>query len=168
LPLRRRLVGILLVRLYANVVLTWGGVLILPSFYALFAGSFAAPMLLEREGPLLGEARRVLGLVHHAAGRLTLVLIALTALGLALVVAVRTAHYAVIAVVLPSLLGMDTTGAVLTVQSVSWKLSVLYFIFVFLDFFWTVAAVFLYYDSQSRRTGSDLRARLQRLTGRAG
>jgi hypothetical protein len=36
-----------------------------------------------------------------------------------------------------------------------------------LDFLWTIAGVFLYYDSQSRLTGSDLRARLGFLAGGA-
>jgi hypothetical protein len=165
LPLGPRLAGILLVRLYANVALTWGGALIFPSFYGLFAGSFAAPLRLERDGPLLGETWRMLGLVHHAAGRLTCVLAAVAALGLALAVAILTAHYVVVGLILPSVLGVDTTGAILTMGSISWKLSVLYFLFLFLDYSWTIAAVFLYYDSQSRRTGSDLRARLHLLTG---
>jgi len=163
LALGRRLVGILLVRLYANVFLTWGSLLVFPAFYGLFAGSFAAPMRLAHAGPLLGDSWDMLVLAHHAAGRLLRVLIAVKVLGLLLVVAVFVVQYVLSGMILPSLLGMDTTAADLTMGSLSWRLSVLYFIFVFLDFFWTVAGVFLYYDCRSRRTGSDLRARLHLL-----
>jgi hypothetical protein len=165
LPLFTRLPWILLFRLYANVALTWGSMLLVPSFYAFFAGSFAAPVLLEREGPAPREIGRMLGWVHHSAGRLSRAVISLTVFSLIMALVVYIVQRAIVNFVLPSLLGMDATGMELTMRGWTWLLSWLYFLFLALDFAWTVAAVFLYYDSQSRRTGSDLRARLQALAG---
>jgi hypothetical protein len=163
LRLRSRLLWILVARLYANVAFTWGSFIIAPSFYGLFAGSFAAPLLLERDGPLLRESFQVLRWIHHSAGRLMRVSIALSFLMLILTLAAFIVQYILVQTVLPGFLDVDTTSLGITMSSTAWRLTLLYFVTLLFDFFWTVASVFLYYDSQSRRTGSDLRARMSTL-----
>ena len=77
LRLRARLIWIIVARLYANVVMTWGGLVILPSFYGLFAGGFATPLLLERGG-VVTELMRVYRWIHHSGRRLLRVTVAMT------------------------------------------------------------------------------------------
>lgn len=163
LPLRRRLLWILVIRLYAIVALTWGSMLILPSFYGFFGGSFTAPLLLERDGAAPREIWRMLGWVHHSAARLVRALLSLSLFTTITILAVYITQRVLVEIVLPSLLGVESSGIDLTIRSWTWLLCWLYFLFLAIDFGWTVAAVFLYYDSQSRRTGSDLRARMRLL-----
>ncbi len=135
-----------------------------PSFYGLFVGTFSAPLLLERDGPLFREMVQALTWIHHSTKRLVQACFVLLILMLAAFVATLVVQWAVTSFLLPSLLDLDATGLQLTFRSVAWRLSILYFIGLAFDFYWAIASVFLYYDSQSRRTGSDLRARLNTLT----
>ena len=79
-------------------------------------------------------------------------------------VATFVSQAVIVHTVLPSLLGVDTADLVITLGSWSWRLQVIYALFLLLDAYWAVACVFLYYDSQSRRMATDLRVRLSRLT----
>jgi hypothetical protein len=158
--LRRRIVPILLVRLFAFFAVVWGWFLIVPAFYGLLLGGLAAPMMLERQGPAWNQTRDALVWVHKSAGRLLKVTSALLVLALLTVVSVVALQLLLVNMILPSILGVDTADLALTVQSVSWVLCVLYFLFVVFDLYWTVLSVMLYYDLQSRRLGTDLRSRL--------
>ena len=160
LKLPLRLFWILVLRLYANVAATWGGFFIAPAFYGLFAGGFAAPLLLERDGPIVTEMVQLIRWIHHSTSRLFRVAVAMLSLMIMLTLAAFVLQMITVQLVLPSFLDMDSTALALTTQSTAWRLSMFYLILLLFDFFWTVASVLLYYDSQSRRTGSDLRTRL--------
>jgi hypothetical protein len=137
--------------------------LIIPGFYGLFLGSFAGPLLLDNDEPSLERVRLAIGWIHHFSKRLLRILLVMFVVSVVMLLAIMVAQEVFLHVLLPSLLGMDTADMSLTLESWAWRLSTYYFIFLVLDAFWTVAAVFIYYDSQSRRTATDLQARLTAL-----
>jgi hypothetical protein len=163
LPLRRRLMPILLARLVSNVAMTWGGILIVPMFYGFFVSGFATPLLLESEEPALPRLLRLLGWLHGWAGRLIHVSVALSVAMILAVVGVIVVQLLLVWVMLGSLLALDTSNLQLTMGSVAWVMCVSYFLFVLFDVYWTVASVILFYDLQSQRLGTDLRLRLRTL-----
>lgn len=161
----RRLGPILLVRLIGNTAISWGSLLaMVPAFYGMFIGSFAAPLLLESDDPIMVRLRNALSWIQHSGRRLFRVLLAMTALAILLVVASFVTQTVLAQTILPSLLGVDSADLNVTLNGWAWRLRIFYFIFLLLDLFWTVASVFLYYDSQSRRMATDLRAQLQAIT----
>ncbi len=89
---------------------------------------------------------------------------AMSAATLLLVVALFVSQYILAGTVLPTLLAIDAADLNLTLNGWAWRLSVGYFAFLLVDAYWSVAAVLVYYDSQSRRTATDLQARLMVLT----
>jgi hypothetical protein len=162
----RRLPAMLQLRLASNVAITWASIVVIPAFYGLYLGCFATPLLMDGSPaePALDRVRRGLSWVHRAARRLTRVLVIMVVLWLVLTVAIFVGQAALVGTVLPSLTGIDAADLSVTLDSWPWRLRVLYFGFLVLDAFWTVAAVFLFYDSQSRRMATDLRARLRAIT----
>jgi hypothetical protein len=152
--------------LWGNVAVTWGSILVVPSFYGLYLGSFAGPLLLESKEPATGRVKLGVSWVRHSGQRLMRVVMVVSALAFILTVAVFVSQAALAGTVLPTLLGVDTADLDVTLGSWSWRLRVLYFVFLLVDAFWTVAAVFLYYDSQSRRMATDLRVRLRTIMDR--
>jgi hypothetical protein len=160
-----RIGQILLLRLLGNGAITWGGFLAgVPAFYGLFVGSFATPLLLENTDPTFTRLKHVLSWIHHSAWRLGKIGFAITVVAALLTVAILVNQYILGQVILPTILGMDTADLNLTIQGWAWRLSVFYFVFLLIDAFWTVAAVILYYDSQSRRMATDLSIRLHNIT----
>lgn len=162
LPLRGRIASILLLRLYANFLLTWGGLLIVLPIPGLFLSGFATPLMLEREGPT--SARIAEGFKLLASRRRLLPLaLALSAISVWAIVAVVAVHLLLLKTLLPQFLGIDTSELTVTLTGGAWLISVSYFLFIALDLYWTVASVFLFYDLLSRRLGTDLLRRVQTL-----
>jgi hypothetical protein len=160
-----RLPQILLLRLYGSISVSWGSLLAgVPAFYGLFLGSFAAPLLLESDDPTTRRLREAISWVHHSGKRLFRIVLVMTVIFLLLLVALFAGQYILSRTVLPTLIGMNTADLNLTLNGWAWRLSLCYFVFLLVDAFWSVAAVLVYYDSQSRRTGTDLQARLTVLT----
>jgi hypothetical protein len=160
-----RLPAVLLVRLCANVAITWGSIAFgVPAFVGLFIGGFAAPLLLENAQPVLPRLRACASWTFHAGRRLMRVTLIMSIVTLIGIVAAFASQAVLVNTILPSLLGLDTADLNVTMDSWAWRLRVLYALFLALDAYWTVACVFLYYDSQSRRTATDLRVRLLDLT----
>lgn len=159
-----RICQILMLRCFANGALTWGSILAgLPAFYGLFVGSFAAPLMLDNSDPTAARLKDILSWIHHSVWRLCKMVFVVTFLAGWLMVAILMSQRILVQTVLPSLMGMDTADLAVTISSWAWFLSVLYFVFLVIDLFWSVASVFIYYESQSRRMATDLQLRLQQV-----
>ncbi len=160
-----RLAPILLIRLYSNIAITWGSLLAgVPAFYGLYAGSFAAPLLLENSQPTLARLAVAFSWIQHSARRLFRISLAVTAIALYMTLAIFVCQYLLTQSYIPSLLGLNTGQFILTLNSWPWRLGIIYFVFLAIDMFWTIASVVIYYDSQSRRVATDLRVRLAGMT----
>jgi hypothetical protein len=160
-PFWSRIMPILLIRLWSNFALTWGSLLAgVPAFYGLFAGSFAAPLMLNNSESVFPQLQLALSWIQHSGRRLLRVVLAMFAIAILLIVAAFVSQAILSDTILPSLLGVDTAELGVTLNSWAWRLRVIYFLFLLLDVFWTVSSVILFYDSQSRRLATDLRARL--------
>jgi len=160
-PLRKRLFGILLTRLYAAIALTWGSFLVLPGLYGFFLAVFTTPALLEGETPALLEIKKTLSLIHRSLWRL---MRCTTALSVAVIIVLFNLIFLqvdLVNTILPSILGINVTDLALTMSNLAWFLVLGYALFLMFDFYWNVSSVMLYYDLQARRLGSDLRLRLQ-------
>ncbi|HEY1684658.1 MAG TPA: hypothetical protein VGG19_07850 [Tepidisphaeraceae bacterium] len=160
-PLAKQLLPILLVRLFSNAVMSWGifgaGI---PSFYAIFSGSFATPLMLDDSIPERDRLKNGLRGIHRSARRLLRISLPMLVLMLWLVAVIGVTQYFLIGFVLPHLFDVQLTEVEVTQGSSAWWLGMIYFAFLILDMFWAVASVMIYYDSQSRRMGTDLYARL--------
>ncbi|MAE63486.1 MAG: hypothetical protein CMJ18_04370 [Phycisphaeraceae bacterium] len=163
LPLRRRLLTILVVRLFSNSAMTWGGILLVPAFFGFFLGGMAAPMALEHDRRAWPLIRSTLGWIGAAAGRLGRVSLILGVLILLMTIGVAVLQALMVGTLLSSLLGLDVEDLKLTMGGSSWTLCVLYLLYLLYDLYWTVLSVMLYYDLQARRLGTDLRARIRAL-----
>ena len=163
--LRRKLLPILVLRLFSSVALTWGSIFVLPGFLGLFVGSFAAPLLLETDEPAMARVGQAMSWIMHAYKRLLRVIVAISLMGLVMSVALLVTLYTVTDQLLPSLFGFQSTSLRLTLQGAAWRLGMGYAVFLMLDCFWTVLSVVLYDDSRSQRTATDLRARLALISG---
>jgi len=128
-------------------------------------GGFAAPLLLETSEPAVRRTVKGIMWIRYSSRRLLRVLVVMTGIALLLLAAVFVSQMILANTILPSLVGVDTAELTVTFDSWAWRLRVLYFVFLLLDLFWTVAAVYLFYESQSRRMASDLRSRLAGITG---
>ena len=161
--LRANLHAILLLRLWACAAMLWGGLLIVPAFYGLFLSGFAAPAILESKASAWSHAKEVLALIHKSAARLGRASFALAVTIIVALISTMALHGLLVHQFLPGLLGLDAADLALTVQSVTWMICVAYFLFLVFDFYWAVGSVFLFYDLQARRLGTDLRMRLRGL-----
>ncbi len=161
LPLRQRLLPLLAVRLLAHGAMVWGGLLIVPAYYGLLLSGLATPMTLEHKGNVWSQVKTVLFWVHKASGRLIKVVWTLSVIVLLVVVSAFAIQILMINVALPRLLGFDSADLALTLGSWSWFLCMCYFLFLIFDLYWHVLAVILFYALESRRLGTDLRARLR-------
>ncbi|HEV7301131.1 MAG TPA: hypothetical protein VGN72_17325 [Tepidisphaeraceae bacterium] len=160
-----RLPAIICVRMASNVGITWGSIALgVPAFYGLFMGGFVAPLLLESRDPAVPRVRACMSWITHAGRRLLRVTLVMTLIILVGTIAAFVSQMVLANTVLSSLLGIDTADLNVTLGSWAWRLRVFYGLFLLFDVYWTVACVFLYYDSQSRRTATDLRVRLTDLT----
>lgn len=162
-PLRPHLLSIIWLRLVSNLLVTWGGLLVLPSIYGLILSGFAAPVVLERgDGPVKALAT-AMGWVHRNIKRTTRITAVLSVLSLLGLLGIVGLHVMLLGTVLPSLLGIDTATVRLTVSGLAWWMSVGWFAFLVFDLYWTVASVMIFYDLQSTRLGTDLARRLASL-----
>jgi hypothetical protein len=160
-----RIGQILLLRLLANFAMNWGAIIAgLPAFYGFFLSGFATPLLLESNDKPQVRVRQAISWIHHSGRRLFRIMLILTAFAVLLLVGLFASQYALANTVLPSFLNVDTADLELTLNGTAWRLSMIYFAWLILDAYWAVAAVLVFYDSQSRRSASDLRARLKVLT----
>jgi hypothetical protein len=160
-PIWRRLPAIVVMRLLALVYMIWGSIVILiPTFQGFFIGSFAAPLMLEVDKPESGRARAAMSWIRHSQSRLLKILLALIILAGWVDIAIHAIQYFLIEMVLPTLAGMDTSDMRLTTGGWAWSLGIDYLVFLILDFYWAVAAVFVYYQSQSHRLATDLKAQM--------
>jgi hypothetical protein len=160
-----RLPQILVLRLLGNVGINWGFLLAgVPAFYGLYIGSFAAPLLLESDEPAVRRVREAMSWIHHSGKRLFRMALAVSVIALVLLVAIFVSQAILGRTLLPALLPIDTADLNLTLNGWAWRLSLVYFVWLLVDAFWAVASVLVYYDSQSRRTATDLQARLTALT----
>ena len=153
----------LFTRLVSSLMITWGSVAIFPAFYGFFLGGFAAPLLLEGDDPAIRKITSTLKLINTALVRLGKISLVLTLAMFLLCIGVAALHVFLLGSLLPGLLGLDVTDLSLTMSTTFWVLCVCYFLLVLFDFYWTVAAVMIFYDLRARRLGSDLRLRLQHI-----
>lgn len=163
LPLRSRLGAILYFRLLANLCQTWGGMIIVPAYYGFLTSSLVGPMLLERAGPAGARIKEGFTLVNSAGTRLHRVALSISLLFVWMIVVVVALHLALLFTVIPAFLGLDTNELAFTFSGAAWIIGMVYGLMVLLDFFWTVAGVFVFYDLLSRRLGTDLLRRTQAL-----
>jgi hypothetical protein len=163
LPLRGRVLPILLLRLASNFALCWGSFLVVPAYYGLFISGFAVPMMLERGASAWTQLAHTLSWTSRSSRRLGRVLAGLAVLGFLAALSLAAVLIFVVHVAVPGVLGLDTTDLALTLGSWPGLLCAGYALFLLADVFWTVISVMLYYDLQSRRLGSDLRLRLNAL-----
>ena len=121
----------------------------------------AVPLLLEESSPALDEILKALGWINGAAGRLTRMLLALSAAALLLGAGILAPQLLLVDFVMPDLLSLNIAQIALTLRGWPWFLCLTYILFLVLDGYWTVASVFVFYDLQARRLGTDLRLRIQ-------
>ena len=165
LPLRKRLLSYLLVRLVCNFAFTWGAIVVAPVFWGFLMAGFAAPVLLQEDRKPTVAVAQALGWISRAAGYLCKAgLVVSLVLLLALLVWAVT-QMVLFYQLLPSLLGIDITDLQVTASGPAWLLACGYALFLIFDLYWTVAAVLLWDHLQQRRTGTDLRLRLAALKG---
>ncbi len=167
-PFRRRVAGIVLIRLAAAVIMGWGVFLLfIPSFFALFVAGCIAPLAMDEPENIWPLTRRLLKYVSTAVPMLAQMLLSFLLLVLVVVAATEMAQSLLVRQVLPSFFGLNTGGAAFTLGSGAWQLCLAYFFFVIFDFWWTVACVMVAEQLRARRTGSDMRLRLRQLKGAA-
>lgn len=159
----RRLPGIVMVRLYANVAIVWGGLLVIPGFYGLLISTTVTPAFLEGDTSSWASLRRLFGWISGGSNRLLRTVAAASVIGLMLMLSLLFVQILLVYTALPSLLGLSASDLSLTVGSWSWVICMGYLLFLMMDFYWAIAGVFLYYDLQASRLGTDLRARLRRI-----
>ena len=161
----RRLPALLVVRLFAIIAIVWGGLIVVPAYYGLFLSGFATPMMLDTQHSTWTRVTKTLSRIHRTPGRLTRVTFALTVLTLLTATSVFVIQFLMAHTILPSLLGFDSADLIVTIDSLAWFLTVCYFLFVILDFYWTVLAVILFDHLRFHRLGGDLRIRIRGLKG---
>lgn len=158
LPVRKRLLAILIGRLIAATAMSWGSLLIVPGLWGFFASSFITPAALEGEGSIRKRLNQAITL--SSSSRLTYILLVLTLAFLLLLTGTVALTFLLTSLVIGSTLGLNTADLQITFQSLAWIITLLFLLLLLLDFYWTVASVFVFYDQQSRPLGTDLRLRL--------
>lgn len=157
----RCLGSIIVGRLVANAALTWGSFLLFPGLWGFFASGFVTPAALSPSSTVTLGLKRAMGM--NTSGRLIRVSFALTFATMLVVLGIVVMQVLVVYLILPSLMGINSSAILLTMQSFAWTMAVAYCLYLLFDFYWTVASVFVFYDQQSRRLGVDLKLRLSML-----
>lgn len=161
----RKLPAIVMTRLFSSVGTFWGGLIVVPAFYGVLLSAMATPALLAGEQSSWAALRQLGGWISRSSNRMLRMLTAVSVLGMLLLFSLLFIQALLVHTALPSLLGRSNTEVALTVGSWSWVICLFYGLFLLMDFYWMVAGVFLFYDLQVSRLGTDLRARLRRLEG---
>ncbi len=159
----RRMLVIVLTRLTMHVGMIWGGWLVLPGVFCFYVSGFVAPAMLASEHPGGAVLRHVAELVARSFRLLARHAAMLSILFVVTAICLLCAQGVLVAVILPSLLGVDTTDLWLSMSHVAWWLFSLLLLLLLFDLYWSVGAVFLIEQLMARRTGSDLAARLVQL-----
>jgi hypothetical protein len=161
-PVTQQLPAILLHRLIACLLLTWGALFLVPPYWGFFLAGFAAPALLE---PRTAEQSlsRTLGWITAGVGPLARAAAVLVGVFGALTLGAIATQWVVVGQVLPALTGITPTDAQLTMRGLGWLLASAFALFCVFDFFWHVAAVMLFYHLTGQRLGTDLQRRLTAL-----
>ena len=177
----RRLPTILAIRMLAAVGILWCALLLGKSTESMIAGLFLAPIhsvtslfgifVAVLVAPLAFESSSgpsalldtLVRWILKASWRLGGLVFYLSVMVLWGVIAILVVDHMMTNVVVANFLGLDSSDLALTLESVAWTLSELYLLWLIIDFMWSVVGVFLLYDIQSRRMGSDLRLRLRSL-----
>lgn len=163
--LRRRLAATIVLRLSCAQCLTWGACLVVLPFWGFFLGSFAVPALLRHDGPAAAEIAALFGRITASSAYLARAGAALAVLFFLGALAMLTCQLAAAHVLLPALLGIDTSDMRLAMSHPAWWLVTLGVLLMAFDLYWTIAAVFVCDRMWQQRTGSDLRLRLAAMTG---
>jgi hypothetical protein len=128
----------------------------------LFSGEYAPPV---RKGPSLRDA---IGWMWRARGRLWriswVLTLATTFASLIVLGFENTLANSTIA----DWVGLNAASVRVVTRSIGWNMLLYYIAFVAFDVYFHVVGVFLFYDLQARRLGSDLFARLQALRDKKG
>ena len=120
---------------------------------------------LVRTGPTLANA---MGWMFKAKGRLWRISWILTLGTLVFSFLAMGFQLAISSSTLADWFGLDAAKARVVVESVGWNILLNYVLFVAFDIYFHIVGVFLFYDLQARRLGSDLFARLDALQQRKG
>ncbi|MEM9752300.1 MAG: hypothetical protein AAF916_02845 [Planctomycetota bacterium] len=164
-----RIGAAVLSRLASHILIVWGGLVIFPGFFGFYVGSFVTVALLsaERDTAIGAGVQRTLGLTWTNLGGLlrhtwaSLALLLIWALTLLLTVNLS------VTLVLPSLMGIDTTDLRLAMTGPAWWLGMGMLGWVVFDIYWQVSAVFTVRQLEAQRSGGDLFARLDALRAQA-
>jgi len=159
----KHLFAYLVMRLLANFLLVWLGILIVPIYYGLYLAGFAAPALLQHKDSGWTIFKRTFSQMHQNADRLSKVLGVTKLLFWFLLLFAIVIQGLLVATLFPSLLGIDTADAQLTFGGFPWVICGFYFVFLIVDFYWTVLCAILYDALQARRRGFDLVKRIDAL-----
>lgn len=160
-PLRKKIAFILVIRTALAPLAIWGiFFFIIPSLLAIAAGTMVTPLLLDAPNTGWNQVKKLLrySIVSARAIRLA-------ALLLVIFMAASSMVYGVLAImgtfVLPSLLGIADPRIGVILNSGTLNLGLDMFTLLALDLLWCVAGVILFLELDARRTGVDLRSRLQ-------
>lgn len=166
-PMQRRWLPMLVLRMWGCFLFTWGGCLIVLPLWGMFISAFAAPALLEDDKRWQRSSEQMFSLINRSLPMLGRASAVLGLLWMWLAVAAFGSQFLLAYVLLPSLLGVDTTGWQLTMRSWTWVFSTLLLVSLAIDLYWTVASVLLLDHLRTRRTGSDLTLRLKAMEAAA-
>lgn len=164
-PVWPRLWAIVLTRLYANLAIVWGGLVVLPGVWGLYGSGMAGPILIQRRRRAWAAMRELGGLMFASLGVLWRHLSAVSGLFLVVVLNTVVIQWLVVNTVLPSLVGLDTADLRLSMAGAAWWISTFFLLWLGFDLYWAVACVLLLDQLQARRTGSDLSGRLAAMEG---
>ncbi|MDH5478432.1 MAG: hypothetical protein OEY50_08875 [Nitrospinota bacterium] len=158
--------GSLIIKFAASVALLWGPfIIIIPAIYGFFLSGMAVPLLLDGSLSPLAAAIWTVKWVGDSISRVVKITTAIGLLFLVAYVGVSLLQLLATQMIMPSLLGIDTSELSLILSGATWQMAVVFMLFLAFDFFWTVAAALLYHDIQSGRAGVDLGLRLTALEG---
>ncbi len=160
-PMRKKIAFILVIRTALAPLAFWGiFFFVIPSLLAIAAGTMVTPLLLD--APNTGWIQ-VKKLMRYSVVSTRAILLA--ALLLVIFLVASSMVYGVLAVVgtfvLPSLLGIADPRIGVILNSGTLNLGLDFFTLLALDLLWCVAGVILFLELDARRTGADLRSRLQ-------
>ncbi len=162
---RKRAACGFLVRAHAEVLAVLLALLVVPGVLALHAAWLVGPTLSASDRPAWREVRELVsGLPARSSDCLRRALV-VAWLGLAGIISAVGFLSLLLSTVLPSLLGIDTTGLALSTGSVAWLLSAVIIALAVLDLIAHTAGVVLARRLSEDQTGSDLRTRLAALAG---
>ena len=159
--IRKRIAFILVIRTALAPLAIWGiFFFVIPSLLAIAAGTLVTPLLLDASNTGWNQVKKLMrySVVSTRAMRLAALLMVIFLFASSMV-------YGVLAImgtfVLPSLLGIADPRIGVILNSGTLNLGLDFFTLLALDLLWCVSGVILFLELDARRTGADLRSRLQ-------